>query len=210
MKTDVDRRFVRIALAAGVIATILISPTAVTRASDGSDVAGDFLSTTEDRIADLIAWVRGKVDRARSSFSDDGLTPEESADETAEIFNDNSGTLVDYANDRLDSSRDKTDFDVIRIDFEKEDDPDATRYIVATVNETADEYENASMVASTDRSVDEWVEIRDQAVNQVPDELDRFVDTFVEDDEPVDRAYAARLCGRYSPDVDTSLEKSCP
>lgn len=129
----------------------------------------------------------------------------EAADDTVDVFNTNASTLVEYANDRLTSSREKTEYDVIRVRFETKDGGDATRWIVADVDD-ANTYTSASMTSDEpDRDVDHWVRLEDLAAVDAPDELERFVDDYAEPGKAVDARLEGRLAGRYGPDVETSL-----
>lgn len=150
------------------------------------------------------AWSAAKASLGRM-FADDGVrTVEEAATETTEVFNSNSTTLVAYANDELDSSRSKTNLDVIRLRFVKGD-TGSTRWILADVDD-ANRFVSAQMTDITpSRDVDQTVRLEDLAAVEAPDVLENFVENYAEEGKSVDSRLEGRLAGRYGPDVETSL-----
>lgn len=150
------------------------------------------------------SWSAAKAGFGRMFADDEKRTAKESARETTDVFNQNSETIVDYANAQLDDGRDKRHFDVIRVKFSR--DVTVERWIVADVDVESNTFTSASMVeTSPDRDVDEWVRLEGLAAVDAPDELDRFVDEYAEEDKAVDPELEGRLAGRYGPDVESSL-----
>lgn len=147
-----------------------------------------------------LAAASGLADRARMAVANVGAeetTAGDDAQAAQEAFNDRSGEFLDYANERTTAS---TEWDVIAVTFEREDSDSATVYLVATVNDSTDNYTSAEVVDDTNRTVDKELTLRDYASKHAADEVDRFHEQFVDPNESVTRAYLSRMASKYAGD----------
>jgi ribosomal protein S6 len=198
-----------------VLATVGAAPLAVADhdESDASSVFGDVVSVEDDESADdgMLTSVRRAASRIAGAASgtlarltDRGTdqTASEAADSAQSEFNANNQTIQSYINARATASEDA---DVLKLTFEI-DDESATRYVVADVNGTDGSYENASMVVSTSREVDESCTLEEQAADNAADELGTFVEEFASEDENLSAGYQGRMASQYAGEVDCSFE----
>lgn len=181
-------------------------PVAAQADGESEGVLGDLLADGDDEIGlvdAVLAFAAGV--RARVSDLLDGVgnewSAEDAADDVAAFYNDHNASFEAWANDRATAT---TDDDVLELTFVGPDDRE-TRYLVADVNATADEWANSSVVESTDREVDHWLRLCGPAARNAPDELNEFHDEFVEDGDDVSEGYTRRLAGRYAGNVRSDL-----
>lgn len=205
-ETAVSRRSLLRGGAAGLAATVGLAGLSTPVAAEEGAI-WDLRNDDGDR-----GSLGRRFEQARSSLSGawermtadaDKRTAPESAQATTQVFNDNSTVLVEYANDQLSTSREKTDFDVIRVVFKKE--KTARRWIVADVDDS-NTYTAARMVDSEpSRKIDHWVKLERLAATEAPDELERFVDEYASENRSIDPALEGRFAGKYGRDVSSSL-----
>lgn len=192
---------------ASVLATLLLVSTVIATGA-GADVAvvsaqsdGGVLEpirTVGDRIDGFLGWARGQVEKRVSDPADRDAT--EAATDFKQEYNTHSGELETWANDRVDAD---TAADVLELTFEI-DGEESTVFLVADVNGT--DYENTSVVDSTNRSVDETCTLEDDAARNAADELDHVENEYVDEDRDIPSGYLGRLAGRYDGDVDCTFD----
>jgi hypothetical protein len=206
-------RAVSLLVATLVLVATLSAPAAASPLADvlGEDEEDDGLLPDVDAIIAgaegaqerISAWTSRKINGAPSA--------EAKANETASRFNQNSGAIVEYVNRRATAD---TDHDVAKITFVLGDE-EATRYLVASVNETTGNYTSAELVTpaeyeergyrSTD--LDGEVELSGFATENAPEEVDHFMREFVEPDRDVGGSpHMARMKSRYAGSVEASFE----
>lgn len=205
-ETVVTRRAALRSGAAGLAATTGLAAFSTSVAAEQGAI-WDFADDDGDRgsLGETFTRLRASVGGAwdRMTADPEARTAAESARATTQVFNTHSGVLVDYANARLASGREKADYDTIRIVFEK--DETVRRWITATVDDS-NAYTQAAMTSTRpDRDVDHWVRLEGLAATEAPDELERFVDEYAEPNKPIDARLEGRFAGKYGPDVTSSL-----
>lgn len=168
---------------------------------DGDDdlTLAERVGAANDALAGVAARVWWDAKSLFSSDADDATAVEQQADDVQELVNEHNESLETYINDRFDG--DASDWNVIAVRFEQGEHGE-TRYLVADVNETDQTFENGSMVESTDRDVDATVVLEDYAAANAADELDSFIENYVEEDRDVDAALRRRLAQQYLGDVE--------
>lgn len=187
--------FVAMLLASSVVGAGAGARVASAQSDDGGVL--EPIRTISDRIDGFLGWAMGQVEkRVRDPADRDA---DEAAEDFKQEYNGHSDELEAWANDRVDAD---TAANVLELSFEVGGD-ESTVYLVADV--TGDEYENTSVVDSTNRSVDETCALEDDAARNAADELDHVEDEFVDEDRDVDSSYLGRLAGRYDDDVDCSF-----
>jgi ribosomal protein S6 len=198
-----------------VLATVGAAPLAVADhdESDASSVFDGVVSVEEDDSADnssMLDGVRRAASRIAGAASgtlarltDRGTdqTASEAADSAQAEFNSHNATIQSYINARASAS---TDANVLELTFEI-DDKTATRYVVADVNTSDGTYENASMVSSTNREVDESCSLEEQAADNAATEIETFVEEFASEGEDMSASYQGRMASQYAGEVDCSF-----
>lgn len=199
-ETDVSRRDVLRRGATALAVTVGLAGLSTSAAAEQGGFY-DLMDSADGTLDKGFASLKGAAGRL---FADeDKRTAGKAARETTDVFNANSSTLVTYANDQLGSSREKTSYDTIRVEFSKE--KTAKRWIVADVDEN-NAFAAANMVDSKpEREIDHWVKLEKLAASDAPDELERFVDQYATENRPIDAKLQGRFAGRYGPDVESSL-----
>jgi len=197
MERTIRRAGLAVALAALLVATLAVpAPVAAQSAENETDPPDELFDTedegTFDVIRGLLGGIRERVSLALGGIGDD-TSAETLADDAADAFNERSGDFQDYANSRTNAS---ADYDVLAITFTQDGD-EAVRYVVADVNTTAEDYENVSMVAATDRSVDEECTLSGAAARNADAEIKRFHDRFVKGNESLSKQYMSRMASKY-------------
>jgi len=129
----------------------------------------------------------------------DSPAPSEEAAEVQQFFNERSGDFVAYANDRVNAS---DEWDTLAISYEL-DDEQVTHYVIA--NHSNDTYDNASIVNSTDRTVDDRCTLEGPAARNAKEELETGYQAFIESGDAPDPSYMGRLTGAYKPYVECSF-----
>lgn len=131
------------------------------------------------------------VARSFATGIGDDTTATEAADAAQTEFNDHSSAYDTYVNQRTNAS---TSADVLKVTFDLE--ATDTRYVVADVN--GSDYENVSMVTSTDRQVDESCTLSGSAARSAADELEQFHEEYVKPGENPTATYLAMMNAQYS------------
>ncbi len=182
-----------------VAALVLVASLSGGVAAQESSVVDDLLDGEDDGVlASVQAYGSGWVDRI---FAEDtGETAEEAAQNTQATFNGNNSTIQSWVNNRTTASE---AYDVLEFTFEV-DGESSTVYL--TSNVTSDGYRNASMVDSTDRTVDESCTLEGHAAQQADTELAAFVDHYAEPGKNVTNSYLAGLAGEYGGSVDCTFD----
>lgn len=190
------------------VATALLCLVVLTSTSVG---AGAGIATAEDDdgvlepIRTVTSWfeaLRGAAwGEIQQRFTDpaDRDAAEAAADLKAE-YNASSDDIEGWVNDRVDAD---ADADVLAVTVEIDDDEE-TVFLVADVD--GSDYANSSMVDSTDRSVDERCTLEDDAARNAADELEAFVEEFVDEDRDASSFYLGRTARRYDGDVDCTFD----
>lgn len=185
------------------LAVVLLISLVATAAAPGVAAADE--SSVFDRVTDavgtfyeaLFGAVRGEIARKFGEPADRDAA--QAADDLQAEYNASSDTLEAWVNARTEAT---TAENVLELELDI-DDGETTIYLVADVNDS--DYENSSIVDSTDREVDERCELEDAAARNAADELETFVDEFAEDDEDVSTAFLSRLERQYRGLVDCSF-----
>jgi len=182
-----------------VAALVLVASLSGGVAAQENSVVDDLLDGEDDGlIASAQAYASGYLDRV---FAEDtGETAAEAAQNTQETFNGNNTTIQAWVNNRTTASE---DYDVLAFEFTVDGE---TSTVYLTSNATNDGYQNASMVDSTDRSVDESCTLENLAAQQADTELAAFVDDYAEPGKNVSRSYLAGLAGKYGGSVDCTFD----
>ncbi len=185
------------------------APAAVA-AQDGGGVLGDFLDEDDEDGVDWSAaamatlnkniWWASNFDPLSDADEDREKALADRAD-LQQAFNSHNESIEDYTNARFGGN--ESAWNVIEITHER-DDGNATQYLVADV--TNDSFQNARMVNTTDRPVDQSVTLSGYASDAAHDELDHFVEEFVAEDRDVTVAYTTRLATEYSGFVEEPEE----
>lgn len=186
------------------LAIVLLISAAAIAAAPTTVAAADNPSIFEDVTESVGTFLDALLGAARGEFArltDDGADRDasEAADDLQSEFNANSGTLEDWINSRSNASG---AMNVVEFELDVDGD-ESTVFLVADVTDGA--YENASIVDSMDRTVDDSCELEGAAARNAADELETFVDTYAEDDQDVDAGYLARLDRQYRDLVDCSF-----
>jgi len=206
MLSETTRRQQTIALALVVgllAATVAPASVAVAAQSDAEEesLAGEIVSAATDEgsvIQPALGFASGLADRVLAVGGPDTDASTACGDLRTTIA-DHSGTLQDYANDRVDAA---ASADVLEIECAIGD-ASSTIYVTADVNGSA--YANTSAVNTTDRTVDESCTLDDDAAANASAELQHFVDAYIEGNETIPRSEYARLAGRYGGAVECSF-----
>jgi len=172
-------------------------------ASDDGD-GGGILETASTWAETGYAIATGLRKRVTNTVTEtvglgDQADAETAADDLQQVANDNAAELQVYANDRVTAD---ADFDVLKVDFSV-DGETATLYIVADVVDG--NYTNASVVKSTERTVDESCTLQGAAARSADDELKQFVNNYVDDDKNVSAALVSRVSSEYGGLIDCSF-----
>lgn len=202
MTRTTHRTILTVALVACLALAGLAAPVAAQTDQDGiSGVFDDSDTDDSSMVETVLALASGISDRARNYVS--ALASDTSADDAAtdatQAFNSDAAARTSWANARTSAS---TDADVLKLVFEV-DDKTATRYVVADVN--GSDYQNVSMVTSTDRTADETCTLEGSAAREAGEEIDRFDEQFVADGTNVTRGYLTKMGAKYGGSVDCSF-----
>lgn len=173
-------------------------------------VAGDAAAQEDasmlDRVTDATDdafWegIQGRITgwiNARWNYvSGEQVTASEACGDLQETFNDNNQTIQSYVNERTNAS---SDADVLKLTCAPRDEETETVYLTADVTAN-DTYANASVVDSTDRTVDADCHLEEDAAVNAADELQTFVDEFAEPNEDLSADFRKRLAAQYAGDV---------
>jgi len=164
-----------------------------------SSVVDDLLDGEDDGlVASIQAYGSGLVDRIFAEET--GETAAEAAQSTQDTFNGNNSTIESWVNNRTSASE---SYDVLEFTFEVGDE---TSTVYLTSNATSDGYQNASMVDSTERTVDESCTLEGHAAQQADTELATFVENYAEPGKNVTNSYLAGLAGKYGGSVDCTFD----
>lgn len=163
---------------------------------DDEDAEGGILDTASSVLQQAFGFVTGARNRVSRWVStatglSDPIDASTAADDLQAVGNDHAAQVQAYANDRVNAS---TSYDVFEIEFRIDGDT-ATRYVTADVVNGS--YENASVDASTDRPVDESCTLEGAAARNAADELESFVENYVEPDRDVDRRLFSEIAAEY-------------
>lgn len=186
-----------------VLAATASVPGAATAQEEDSFLDGVFDGEDDlDWSATAVAVVSGALDRAENAISGvrSDATATSAADDAQQAFNNNASSSQSYVNKRSNAS---TDADVLALTFVV-DDEETTRYLVADVN-TTDDYENASMVTSTNRTIDEECTLEGAAARNAAEEFAAFHQQFVTESRDPTSGYLKSLGIEYGGKVDCSF-----
>lgn len=184
------------------VATAGLVPATVGADHDDESAASEIVAAATDEgsvVRTALAFAGGLADRVLA-FGTPDTDASTACEDLRSTIDDNSSTLQDYANDRVDAA---ASADVLEIECAVGD-ASSTVYVTADVNGSA--YANATAVNATDRSVDESCTLQDDAAANAAGELDHFLGAYIEGNETIPRSEYARLAGRYSDQVDCSFD----
>ncbi|QZP37073.1 hypothetical protein [Halobaculum magnesiiphilum] len=186
-----------------LLATAAIAPTATVAQSDDEDdgLVGDLLDGEDDG-TDWSERVRGAVTGFVNRVTADtsGTDAATAAADFQAEFNANNATLQSYANNRSTAG---TDFDVLAVTFDVDDESE-TVYLVADVADG--DYQNATIVDATDRTVDEECALEDHAATNADDEVANFTEEFASTNDSSTDRYLGRLAAEYGGAVECSFD----
>lgn len=183
------------ALVLGLLGIVIFSgdaaaqeePSMLDQVTDATDDA--FWEGLQGRIA---GWLNARW----NYVSGEQVTASEACGDLQTTFNENSGTIQSYVNDRTNAS---TGADVLELTCAPRDEETETIYLTADV--TNGTYTNASMVDSTDRTVDATCRLEEDAAVNAADELGTFVEQFAEPGKDLSADFRKRLVSQYAGDV---------
>lgn len=193
------RRSVSIAVAALLLIAAATAPVTADRDGFVTDVFDD---EDDDFIATYTGVAAGFYDRAKAAFRESSETAAEAANQTQTVFNGNATAIQSYVNNRTTA---KTSRDVFAFTFEI-DGESSTVYLTGDVVDGA--YQNASIVDSTSRTVDESCTLEGYAARNADEELAYFISNFVTENRSLTDSYQGRLGGRYGGSVDCTFNTS--
>jgi len=161
------------------------------------DTVGSYYSAADG----VVSGIRSRIVQAVTHSVGVSESPdaEQAATDVADVVADHRSDLQAYANAR---STADGDYDALRFEFTI-DGETATRYVTADVVDG--NYEGATMVADTDRSVDESCELEGAAARNADEELQTFVDTYVEPGDNVSESLFTRISTQYGGNIDCSF-----
>lgn len=181
------------------------------------DVFGDDDEEDESLVPDVdVDAILGGVDGIRERTTSwierqRGTAPEseEVASNVSTTFNDNSGAILEYVNERSVADSDER---ILRLEFVL-DGEESTRYLVSEVNESTENYTDATIVDSEEfesrgldeSDVDEEVRLEGIAAQRADEELETFVEDYVETGDDPSSRYLGRLGTQYAGSVDASF-----
>jgi hypothetical protein len=183
----------------------------------GDVFSGDDMTRTEQAKA-IWSGISASADRAgywltqnapgpvRNLAGSTAPDPTAKADAVTGYYNSNNASIERWTSSRTNVSDNRT----IEVAWHIGDET-ATRYVL--VNASNGSISSSRMVASTNRTVGETVDLCGYAVEKSPSELERFVTDYAEPGEDVDASYLGRMKGAYGDDVETTLINSggdCP
>lgn len=187
-----------------LVASIAMVPVS---AQDSTSEAESVLNSviTDENASTLdtvLGTATGIYQRAQNIFAarSDEQSPAEHAADLQRTFNQNNKTIQAFVNKRSNAS---TSADVLKITLTEEDEDSATLYLVADVN--GSNYENATVVDSTGRTVDESCTLEDSATRNADSELETFVTTFADPAENVSTKYKSSIAAEYSGQISCSF-----
>lgn len=195
-----------------LVAVIVLSATVPVTAAADSDPPDDLFGADSETVPGIgvstesvPAFVEGllaRFDAADIPFleNESDETAADAAQNVQTAFNGNASSFQEYVNNRTSAS---TDYDVIALEYVIGDET-ATMYLVANVSDG--DYQDMSIVDSTDRTADETCTFEDRAARQADAELERFHDETVVNGEAISQARVARLAGEYGGSIDCSFD----
>jgi hypothetical protein len=163
-------------------------PSMLDQVTDATDDA--FWEGLQGRIA---GWLNARWNYATG----EQVSATEACGDLQSTFNANNRTIQSYVNERTNAS---TDADVLELTCAPREDETATVYLTADVTAN-DTYANASMVDSTDRTVDASCRLEEDAAVNAADELETFVEEFADPGEDLSADFRKRLVSQYAGDV---------
>lgn len=183
---------------------VLSAGVATPVAAQEGGILDDFQSEEESSTTGMaLAAIDGITDRV--SYWAGGINPfgDEPKPETAvsndaadlrSVVNNNSSAIETYVNDRF--SGNASEWNVIEITHER-DGAATTHYLVADVNASSGDFENVSMVTSTNRTVDQSLVLEGYASDRAAAEMSYFVENYVKADKNITGEYISRLGSKY-------------
>lgn len=178
-----------------VLAGVATAPGPV--AAEESGILADLTDSVGSFVDGLLGAARGEFNRFMDEPADRDAA--EAANDLQAEYNASSSAIESWVNERTTASADE---DVLEIELDIGDGT-GTLYLVADV--AGSSYENSSLVDSTTRTVDETCELDDAAARNAPDELETFIEEFVDEDQDVSTGFLARLDRQYRGLVDCSF-----
>lgn len=209
---------------AAILTGVTFAAAPATAAGDGDSVlSGVFSDDSDNEDESLLgagydasmAGLSGGWDRAKyaasqyvpafvsdtfPSLSPDEKTAAGQADALETYYESNNETLETYVNERENFTDDHTVVVTLHLNGET-----ATRYLLANASNGN---VSTTVVSTTDRTPDENLKLCGFAAASAHEELQHFTEEYARPNEDVDTSYLARLKGRYSDDVQTSLYPS--
>ncbi len=148
------------------------------------DATNAALAGYQDRASYTASTMSAKVtgEKTNADFA------EQYAQDTKATFNINNATLEDYVNQRV--SVNVSEWDVIAIEH-RVGDASSTVYLTASKNSGS--FDNATMVNTTDRTVDHTLVLEENAAESADEELAYFVENYAADGKDIDRALITRM-----------------
>lgn len=196
---------------------VLASMSAPVAANPIGDIFGEDDSEEDDSLLPDVDTILGAVEglQARATSWIDrtrGAAPEstEVAVDVTDRFNSNSDAILGYVNERSEADSDSR---ITKLTFVL-DGEETDRYLVTEINSTEGNYTDLVMLSSGEYSdrgldesdVDEEVRLEDGAAQNADEELETFLDEYVETGEDPSSGYLSRLGAQYAGSVDATFE----
>jgi hypothetical protein len=221
MQTRIQNTVVAVVLVLVVVSAAVAAPVAAQTSEDSDDddaeqsVADTLLGVGSSALEDpggaldavraMTAGVYANV-KYHSPFREPVRDVDECAADIREEFNAHNATYLSYANERISAS---TARDVVEIECTAEADGDTESrsvYLVATVNESSNRYDSATVVTETDRTVDHRVRLSGLATEEMPDDFARYTSDYAEPDKTPTRSFKSEMVSKYMGHVSGTFE----
>lgn len=166
---------------------------------------------TVQSVVETAASATSSVTKLYTSLTtDNDDTADEHAEAFAVTFNENSDTLVNWSNERIHGSEDKTLF---RFQFEDREEEISTVYIDAEWDEEEHEYSSATVISEEEFEergydevdVDGYIEAGWYFSENADEEVEHIAEVYAEEDEELSNGYRVRLASNYAGDIESDL-----
>lgn len=168
----------------------------VTDALETAEWARSLVSVSVDRVRYTIHKVTGDT-RSASAIASDVST----------YVNQRSGTIRQYANAHMANGTDKTNYDVIAVQFSDANGNTAVRYAVATVNTSNASYSTFEVVSNTTRTVDMCLQLGEYASAEAKGTVTDLYTQYVATNSTIPEGERRQLTAKYGPQID--IKQGC-
>ena len=171
-----------------------------------SDVLGVEVSGLGATVDGAVGFAWGLVDRGSAALGGANRSVATCREDLMAEVNQHNETYLGELNAQTSPSSDR---DVLRVRCIEDprrpwaDTEAASFYVVANVSDGV--YQNASAVATTDRTVDHTVVLKGLAREQLAEDLAAYRETYIEGDETVGVGYQQRMTAKYAGSVSGTI-----